>query len=779
MTTATSLTTADLEALERESWIDPATADAWGLSRVTSAEGALLVGRTDREDYAGIVFSLYGPGDERPKDYHLRRDHPPLEQHNGQLKPRQKYLAPPGRGNRLLFGPGESVDSLANIELPIVLVEGLKKLCAVWRLARHDENPAPFFACGISGVWNWRGTVARAPDATGTRVDVRGVIPDFDRVTWTDREVCVLFDSDTATNPKVLAAGRGLVAELQRRGAHVTAPDLPALDGLGKTGVDDLLAHWGPARVVEWLNEKKEKAPTGAETEVTRLAVLSILAYGQERKAAARKLDLPLDFLDTAVAAARRERATTDDGKGHAITFEEVIPAFEQVDGADLADRLIAVFTRFAALPKHGATALTLRTLFTYCLDLFQIAPRLDLSSPEKQCGKTTTLSLLNRLAFRAALSSNISPAAIFRVIARHKPTLLIDEMDTFIEANEALRGILNSGHTKEAASIIRCEGDDHEPKRFSTWAAMAFAHIGKIPDTLEDRSIRLPMRRKLPSERVESLRQTGPAAVALHEELSTLRREMMRWIEDHSGTIAAATPSTVEGLSDRASDNWLPLFAIAEVVGGTWPKKSQEAAASLSGHGTTDNQSIKVELLIDLQTIFNGTYVPGGKPVSRVSSADLCTFLALMEDRPWGTWKHGKPITQVQLARLLKPFGVSSRTIKREGQVDAKGYLIEDFADAFTRYISFPPGDFTLSKRLGVTTRSQRGDNTVFRSVTTDDGDVSKNGLNPALMAESDAVTFRNGESNRGKRFSEESETEGGMPLYPDVGEEALNGND
>jgi hypothetical protein len=159
------------------------------------------------------------------------------------------------------------VDSLANIELPIVLVEGLKKLCAAWRLARHDENPAPFFACGISGVWNWRGTVAKAPDATGARVDVRGVIPDFDRVTWTDREVCVLFDSDTATNPKVLAARRGLVAELQRRGAHVTAPDLPALDGLGKTGVDDLLAHWGPARVVEWLNEKKEKAPTGAETE--------------------------------------------------------------------------------------------------------------------------------------------------------------------------------------------------------------------------------------------------------------------------------------------------------------------------------------------------------------------------------------------------------------------------------------------------------------------------------------------------------------------------------
>jgi putative DNA primase/helicase len=481
-----------------------------------------------------------------------------------------------------------------------------------------------------------------------------------------------------------------------------------------------------------------------------------------------------LDFLDTAVAAARRERATTDDGKGHAITFEEVIPAFEQVDGADLADRLIAVFTRFAALPKHGATALTLWTLFTYCLDLFQIAPRLDLSSTEKQCGKTTTLSLLNRLAFRAALSSNISPSAIFRVIARHKPTLLIDEMDTFIEGNEALRGILNSGHTKEAASIIRCEGDDHEPKMFSTWAAMAFAHIGKIPDTLEDRSIRLPMRRKLPSEKVESLRRTGPAAVALHEELSTLPREMMRWIEDHSGAIAMATPSMVEGMSDRASDNWLPLLAIADALGGAWPKKSQEAAASLSGHGTVDNESIKVELLTDIRSIF------GGKSVDRLSSADLCNCLALMEDRPWGTWKHGKPMTQVQLARLLKPFGVSSRTIKLEGQGTPRGYLVEDFADAFTRYTSSLPGDFTLSKCNHATTRSQSGDGTVFQGATTGDGCTPRNGLNPAPMAESCAGALQNGVSLGGERCYEENEGEGGRTLYTEFeGEEAINGND
>ena len=261
MNATTPLNPADLVALERDSWIDPATANAFGLYRVTSLEGATLVGRTDHEDYDGLVFPIYGPGDARPKEYVLRRDHPPMEQHNGKFKPKAKYLAPPGRGNRLLFGPDESVDSLTNPSVPLVLVEGLKKLCAAWRLSRHDDNPSRFLVCGLSGVWNWKGTIGKAPDASGTRVDVKGVIADIDRVTWTGREVSVLFDSDTATNPSVLAARQGLVKELKKRGATVTAPDLPLLEDRDKTGLDDLLSDWGPVRVLDWLASVQETPP--------------------------------------------------------------------------------------------------------------------------------------------------------------------------------------------------------------------------------------------------------------------------------------------------------------------------------------------------------------------------------------------------------------------------------------------------------------------------------------------------------------------------------------
>ena len=747
------LSASDLTALERDSWIDPATAEAFGLYRVNSDDGAALVGRSDREDYAGLVFPTYWPGEERPKEFFLRRDHPPLESHNGTLKPRQKYLAPPGRGNRLLFGPGESVDALTDTTLPILLVEGLKKNGAAWRLARHEGGSPKFLVCGISGVWNWKGTIGKASDASGARVDVKGVITDIDRVTWTDRAVTILFDSDTSTNSSVAAARRALVADLRQRGALVAAPDLPALDGPDKTGFDDLLAQWGPDRVLVWLDAAQHAAPSADDAEVARLAMLPPIDYGKARKAAADKWGVPVGFVDAAVKCRQKERAAKDDGHGHVIEFEDLAPAYEPVDGEDLADRLAHLFGRFAVLPEHGARVLTLWTFFSYCLDLFQIAPRLDLSSPEKRCGKTTVLSLLRRVAFRAVLASGITPSAIFRVIAAHKPTLLIDEMDTFVEANEELRGILNSGHTRDAATIIRCDGEDHEPKQFSTWAAMAFAHIGKIPDTLEDRSIRLPMRRKLPGETVSSLRQTGPAAVTLQAETGTMVRQIARWIEDHKAKIALANPSPIAGLGDRAMDNWMPLLSIADALGGTWPERARKAARELSGQAAIDNESIKVELLRDIQ----GVYEVNGR--DRLASADLCNLLVLLEERPWGTWKHGKPMTPVQLARLLKPFGVTSKTIRLEGQGTPRGYLLEDFTDAFERYIPSPTQENQLLKCNSATTRSQSGDDPLFQGATEGACCTSEKGLNPAPRAECCTVADQKQETQAEGMFFEEEE--------------------
>ena len=84
------------------------------------------------------------------------------------------------------------------------------------------------------------------------------------------------------------------------------------------------------------------------------------------------------------------------------------------------------------------------------------------------------------------------------------QPTLLIDEADSFLKDNEEMRGILNSGHTKTAAYVIRNVevGGEHKPTRFSTWAPKAIATIRALADTLEDRSIVVTLQRKSPGPR-------------------------------------------------------------------------------------------------------------------------------------------------------------------------------------------------------------------------------------------------------------------------------------
>ena len=131
-------------------------------------------------------------------------------------------------------------------------------------------------------------------------------------------------------------------------------------------------------------------------------------------------------------------------------------------------------------------------------------------------------LIILLYLTPRSELASNISPSALFRYIEHVRPTLLIDEADSFISASEEMRGILNSGHTKVAANIIRNveTNGEHKPKRFSVWAAKAIATIRNLADTLEDRSIVIQLQRKPKSVQVARLRKRD------NQEFATLRQK-------------------------------------------------------------------------------------------------------------------------------------------------------------------------------------------------------------------------------------------------------------
>jgi putative DNA primase/helicase len=180
------------------------------------------------------------------------------------------------------------------------------------------------------------------------------------------------------------------------------------------------------------------------------------------------------------------------------------------------------------------------------------------ITAPEKRCGKSVLLQLIGEMVLKPLSASCISPAALYRAIDAWSPTLLIDEFDTFADKNEPLRGVLNSGHTRHSAFTIVCSGDDNEPTRFGTWGAKALAGIGKLPETVMDRSILLELRRKLPHEQVSKLRHNKGSV------FEVLSSKLMRFSQDHSEAIRYARPNMPDSLNDRAADNWEPLLAIA-----------------------------------------------------------------------------------------------------------------------------------------------------------------------------------------------------------------------
>ncbi|MBI4914031.1 MAG: DUF3631 domain-containing protein [Acidobacteria bacterium] len=416
-----------------------------------------------------------------------------------------------------------------------------------------------------------------------------------------------------------------------------------------------------------------EPPPETTADVVKRLAALAPLEYEQVRVQEAAALGIRVSALDKAV---ENERPIGQATNHKPLVFQEIEPWPEPVDGASLLEEIRQAFNRFVVADPAVGIAIALWVAFTWLITWFKVAPLLVFSSPEPRCGKTQAIDFINRLAYRALVASNISPAAVYRVIEAFCPTLLIDEADAFMKENEELRGIINSGHTRQTSYVWRCVGEDQDPVPFSTWAAKAIAGIGHLSATIVDRSILVVLRRKLQSERSERLRHADPRL------FSDLASKLARFAQDAGPFLAEARPSLPDELHDRAQDNWESLLAIADLAGGDWPSLARNAALKLSQDGAV-SPSTSIELLADIRGAFLA------KKVEKITTEDLIKELASDSSKAWGEYSHGKPITARQLGKRLGEFGIHSKSIKVGGR-SPKGYVRVEFLEVFDRYL--PP---------------------------------------------------------------------------------------
>jgi hypothetical protein len=407
---------------------------------------------------------------------------------------------------------------------------------------------------------------------------------------------------------------------------------------------------------------------------IDTLVELDPIAFARKLKDAANLLGVPISAVKAAVKARKAElegEAAQDEPP-----FADDEPWTEPVDGAELLAGIGRLIRAHIACEPQTVVAATLWVVFTWFIDAAHVAPIANITAPEKRCGKTQLLTLLGKLACRPLTASNITPAALFRAVEAWRPTLLIDEADAFLKDNEELRGIINSGHTRDSAFVIRTVGDDFTPKRFSTWGCKALCGIGRLAETLADRSIVLELRRKKPDETVARLRHTPD------ETFETLRRKLSRFAQDNMEAFQRARPNLPAALHDRAQDNWEPLLAVAALAGGEWAQVAQRVAVKISG-ASDSVASLSTELLADLREIF------AQRGESKVRTTDMVSALCSSNfgDSPWATFNRGQCITPRQIAKRLTEFGIKSKPMRIGGTVE-RGYALTDFTDVFERYL-------------------------------------------------------------------------------------------
>ena len=539
-----------------------------------------------------------------------------------------------------------------------------------------DTTPTRIIAEGFS-------TGASIHEATGHCVHIAfnchnlKTVAESIRKAYPDTDLVIASDDDWKTegNPG-LTKGADAARSVKAKLAIPTWPEKQR--GEKDTDFNDLAISHGPAHITTCIGRAarplEEKMPKeDRQTVLNRLSELDQIEYDLIRVAKAKKLGIRASTLDNEITKLRGQKAS------HEIRFDRPVePWHDPVDGVAHLDSIFETLKRFIAAKPEVLRAAALWTSFTWFIEDVRVAPLAIITSPEKRCGKTLLTTLMSRLCRDPLLASNISPSALFRSIEKWKPTLILDEADTFLRENEDLRGLINSGHTRSTAFVIRCTGDNHEPTSFHTFGAKLLAGIGNLPETIMDRAVVLRLRRKKPDEKMERIRKTPDA---LFDELC---RKQARFSADHSKTIADANPTIPENLNDREQDNWEPLLAIADAVGGHWPETAGHAAVALSQNGD-EQSSNAIKLLSDIRQIFSKI------ENERISTVELIEALCSDEERPWSTFKQGAKITARQVANMLHGFDIKSKSIRIYGRV-MKGYELQDFEDSFQRYLVSDP---------------------------------------------------------------------------------------
>jgi Protein of unknown function (DUF3631) len=492
---------------------------------------------------------------------------------------------------------------------------------------------------------------------------------------------------------------------------HATVSVVPTPDG---EDFNSILGTAGPAAAIK-LFAAATQIPLSRHGEIERLSRLAVEDFEIESRKEAARLGMSLTSLHRAVSARRRERqrlekleaAAAAAARTGAVPKKEDPPWTEEINlGVALNSTYQALLRYIDMSPTHAAIC-TLWTAMAHLVHktvvALSVCPRLAIGSLFPDSGKTTLLVALGELVPDAEAFTSYSGSAIFRIVDATRATLLLDECDQVLrDPSGALMEVLNGSHYRRSARVVRVEVDITGQRHvtvFSTWCAIAFAGLGRLPRTLDSRSIKIRLDSARPDAGLSSL-EDGTA-----RELVDCRRHFGAWANTLREPLPKPTLPAV--LRNRSADNWRPLFAIAALAADDWPERIRQAAEDLLQEPRP--QTRLHELLHDVREVFlahiKDLKQKGEEPEpARLPSRTL--FKALNEEFPESGWyrrNNGAAIDEYwlreQLRDVLSPRGSQQwREPARPGQKNpsprSRGYYLHQFEDVFARYLDPPQSE-------------------------------------------------------------------------------------
>jgi hypothetical protein len=352
----------------------------------------------------------------------------------------------------------------------------------------------------------------------------------------------------------------------------------------------------------------------------------------------------------------------------------DIEPWGEPVDTRALLDALTTQIRRYVVFhQKEALPMVALWVGFAWCHEIATHSPFLVFQAPDRNTAKTTTSKVVGRLAPRGQVIVEPTIAALYQLINREHPTLIIDDADQLLPRKPELVHMLNASWTRDTSVVRgRSKGGAVKYDLFCGKILNGIYLEAHLKPATRSRCIIVDMLPALEHEQTVNYRQADA-----DEEFITLQRKLLRWSQDHMPGLKKAQPDMPKGHINRQADNWWLLFAIADLAGGGWPKLARAAARAFMPE---EEPSVGGRLLIAFYEMFQ-------KLGKQISSDQVVAKLNADEEGEWASY-HGRPINKQAVANLLKPYRIKPGWIYPKGKPQQRGYRAEWFETAFKHFL-------------------------------------------------------------------------------------------